>query len=200
LTSTRYIRSAKYTSPTFNGFKVTALYAPGNDQTAAATSTALSVQNNRQVTELGLSYSAGNLNVVYANLQQAKQTNTNGYYGVAGGNYVATNANVLGVNYKFGNLTAYAGMGSGTQVTAASSEVTQSQSRYALKYSAGKVDLIGQYTQVEASGQTQKFTGARADYNLSKTAAAYIGYESYDSGSTAANQLNIVSVGLRKSF
>jgi len=205
LTSTRYTRSAKYTSPNMNGFTVGALYAPGNDQAApvtGATTTALSVLNNRQVTELAANYSKGNLNVSFTNVQQASQTNALGYYQQGTTNVGSTNANVLAANYKFGNLTAYAGMGSGRIITpvAATSETTQSQSRYALKYNAGNIDLIGQYTQTESHGTTAKYTGARIDYNLSKTAAAYLGYESYDSGSTSNNQLNLMSVGLRKSF
>jgi predicted porin len=43
-------------------------------------------------------------------------------------------------------------------------------------------------------------TGLRADYNLSKTAALYIGYESYDNGAATANETTATAIGLRKSF
>jgi len=195
---TRYTRALKYTSPDMNGFTVGVQYAPGNDQTRVNLSTALNIPNNRQATEIGVNYSKGNLNVSYANVQQGAQTNATGYYAVGTASLVATNANVFGANYKFGNLTAYAGAGNGTKFTGAASAVTQSNSRYALKFSMGNADLIGQYTQTESAGVTGKVTGLRADYIMSKTAAAYIGSESYDSGSNT--NMNIVSVGLRKSF
>lgn len=200
LSSTRYVRSAKYTSPDMGGLTVGVLYAPGNDQTAVAATTAISVPNNRQTTEIGLNYSKGNLNASFANIQQAAQTNATGYLATGTGSLVATNANVLGANYKMGNLTAYLGMGSGTRITGSATAVTQSNSRAALKYSMGNIDLIGQYTQTESAGVTTKVTGARADYNLSKTATAYLGYEAFDNGSASTNQLNILAVGLRKSF
>jgi len=206
LTSTRYARSAKYTSPNMGGLTVGVLYAPGNDQSVTVgTTTALTVLNGRQVTEIGVNYSKGDLNVSFTNLQQAAQTNALGYYGSGTANGVATNANVLAANYKIGNLTAYLGMGSGRTISVSSTESTQSQSRGALKYTMGNIDLIGQYTSVEsASSSTNSgkatVTGVRVDYNLSKTGAAYLGYEAYDSGATTANQLNLVSVGLRKSF
>jgi len=200
ISATRYTRSVKYTSPDMNGFTAGVLYAPGNDQTQVATTTALQVPNNRQATEIGVNYSKGNLNVSFANIQQAAQTNATGYYAIGTAAAVSTNANVFGVNYKFGNLTAYLGGGSGTKIGAATTAVTQNNSRYALKYNMGAIDLIGQYTAWDSAGVTSRVTGARADYNFSKTAAAYLGYEAYDSGATSGNQLNILSVGLRKSF
>jgi predicted porin len=50
-------------------------------------------------------------------------------------------------------------------------------------------------------------TGLRADYNLSKTAAVYLGYEKYDTGiaydakaPASTGERTITSLGLRKSF
>jgi len=197
---TRYNRAVKYTSPNVNGFTVGVQYAPGNDQTQTLTSV-LSIPNNRNATEIGVSYSAGNLNVAYANFQQKAQDNVVGFYGTGGvASAASTNFNVLGVNYKFGNLTAYAGWGRGDKKAAATAPATQANSRMALKYTMGNVDVIGQMTQLEAAGVTEKVNGARIDYNLSKTAAAYIGFEQYDNGAASSTTLNLTSVGLRKSF
>lgn len=72
------------------------------------------------------------------------------------------------------------------------------------KFSMGKVDLIGQYTEVRttaASSETKATTtGLRIDYNLSKTAAAYVGIEKHDTGAATGNQMDMVGLGLRKAF
>lgn len=202
--NTRYSRSFKYESPVINGFQFSAQYAPGNDQTNSTTSTPLSIPNNRQGTEIGLKYSVGNLNLAYANVAQAAQTNATGWYVVgAAGPYAATNTNALGANYQMSNITVYAGVMNGNLLAATTIANTASAMRGAIKANFGNVDVMAQYTEVTANtgtsnaNVTQKTTGARIDYNLSKTAAAYIGYEAYDSGASSANQQNLTSIGLR---
>ena len=71
----------------------------------------------------------------------------------------------------------------------------------------GATDLMASYTQQKSTTSDVKatVTGLRADYNFSKTAAAYVGYENWDTGATYANSLTtgtrkIASMGLRKSF
>jgi len=198
--ATRYARAVKYTTPNMNGLSGGIQYAPGNDQTQLTASTALKVPNNRQVTEIGVNYNKGDLNVSLANIQQGAQTNATGYYAASTTSLVSTSANVWGANYKFGNLTGYIGGGSGTKLSGSATTAQADTSRFALKYNAGKVDVIAQYTQQSSAGSTLKITGARADYNLSKTAALYVGYEAVDTGASSANQLNTMSVGMRKSF
>jgi len=201
LSSTRYARSAKYTTPNMNGFTAGVLWAPGNDYSLAApSSAALKVPNNRQVTEIGLNYSKGDLNLSFTNIAQAAQTNGVGFYNTSLTSAVSTSANVIAANYKFGNITGYIGMGSGTKLASATTEVKAETARYALKFNMGNVDLIAQYTQMTSNGSTLKVTGARADYNLSKTTAVYAGYEAVNTGTTALAELNTLSIGLRKSF
>lgn len=200
LAATRYARAVKYTTPVINGFSAGVQYAPGNDQSFSSNSAVLKVPNNRQATEIGLKYSMGNLNVSFANNSQAAQTNNVGYYNNATAALVSTSSNILGANYKFGNLTGYIGMGSGVKMTNLGTEQKADVSRFALKFDIDKVALIGQYTQASSSGSTAKITGARVDYNMSKTAAAYFGYEAIDNGATTANSLNTMAIGIRKSF
>ncbi len=212
---TRYSRSVRYDTPNIAGFTASLVYAPGNDQVPAAATTALSIPNNRKATEFGLSYSAGPLNASFANVRQAAQTNPTGWYSVAYPNAAApadnpakTSVNVLGVNYNLGATTLYAGWNKGDRLAVTSAldgtAVKTKGMRIAAKHTIGAVDLIAQYTtQTSGTGTAElkaKVTGLRADYNLSKTAAVYAGYEKYDTGNATANDRKIASLGLRKSF
>jgi len=199
----RYNRSVSYDSPNFNGFTVSALYAPGNDQPQVAATTALGIPNARETTELGIRYSNGPLNVSFVNIAQTAQTNGTGWY--AGGatplaNAVKTSVNAINGNYKLGATTLYAGYVDGDALAAAKTAIKGY--RVAAKHSIGAVDLIAQYTELKvgATEVKNKVTGLRADYNLSKTAAAYVGYEDNDNGAATANTRKVASVGLRKSF
>jgi len=201
----RYGRSLRYDSPKFNGFGVAVQHAPGNDLDSATDSTALAIPNNRNVTEFGLTYSNGPLNLAYANIAQAKQNNITGFYTPTSSSYpaAATNTNIFSGSYNVGSLTGYATIVNGNGLAATTTALTVNGFRGALKVNMGKVDLIGQYTEMKVNNGVEtisKVTGARVDYNLSKTAAAYLGYESADTGAASANQLNIMSLGVRKSF
>jgi len=208
--TTRTTRSVKYESPTIGGFSFAASYAPGNDQTAPTSgSSALSILNNRAVTEVNLKYSNGPLNVVVANYSQAAQTNATGWYANAthpSGGLPATSSTLIGANYTMGNITVYGGSISGTSNAVTSVANTVSAFRGAVKANFGKVDVMAQYTEVKSNTGTSnadvinKTTGLGLDYSLSKTAVAYARFEQYDSGASSANQMNISSVGIRKSF
>jgi predicted porin len=78
---TRYNRSVRYDSPSFNGITVSALYAPGSDSAAVVTSNAgvaFLVQNARRASEVGVRYAAGPLTVSYAYVAQDTQANPTG--------------------------------------------------------------------------------------------------------------------------
>ena len=206
---TRYNRSARYDSPTIAGFTASVLYAPGGDEVAPAANAALSIPNSRQATELGLAYVNGPLKVSYAYVAQDAQTNATGWYAAGSGttNTSKTNVSMLNANYTMGATTVYAGWNSGDalKATAALAPTATKGYRLAVKHTIGAFDLIGQYTTQDSTTAANvlakaEVTGLRADYNLSKTAAVYLGYEKYDSGAPTANIHKITSVGLRKSF
>ncbi len=211
---TRYSRSARYDSPTIGGFTASVQYAPGNDQTltsstgtatAQSVPVALVIPNARQATEFGLSYAAGPLNVAFANIGQAKSDNKVGFYSGAAAVLVKTSANVLAANYSLGSTTVYALVNKGDALASTTAVVATKGSRVAVKQTMGAIDLMAQYTQQETNGVKAKVTGLRADYNLSKTAAVYAGYEKWDTGAayssnTTTGDRKIASVGLRKSF
>jgi len=203
-------RSVKITSASMNGFSVGILHTPGNDQalasTIAGTTGTLSIPNARALTEFNLNYSKGPLNLGFVNISQPAQTNNSGYFAssTTTGAGAATSTNIYGGNYNVGNITVYGAVFNGQALAAASSPSTIGGWRGGVKFTMGKIDLIGQYNEVRTTASSSETkastTGARVDYNLSKTAAAYLGMEKHDSGATSANQLDMVSVGLRKSF
>jgi len=219
----RFDRAARIDSPVINGFKASALFAPGNDETYIAYNStsdayvARNMPNNRKTTEVGLNYSNGPLNVQFANIQVGAQTYNTGFYGIAASTSgvmavtaaVATKASSLGANYNFGSTTVYAAWWNGDSLASTTANVHVAGNRYAVKQNLGQVDVTLQYTQAvsgSATTTTAKIIGARADYNLSKTAIVYGGYESYDTGialttnGTTSGVRKVTSVGIRKSF
>lgn len=218
--TTRYDRAIKYESPVMNGFTGTYQYAPGNDEVAVVDGStaynyvARSMPNNRQVTEVGFKYSNGPLNAAYVNINTAAQTNRTGWYSVANSsativttlNYVATKMNVLGLNYNLGSTTLYYGYNNGDSNGSTTTLTKLVGQRVGLKRNMGNIDLIAQYTAQKAGTTQAKVTGIRADFNLSKTAKTYLGYENWDTGSVATDystlvgQRKIISAGIQKSF
>ncbi len=221
--NTRYNRSFRYDTPSMNGFTASVLYAPGNDQAqltttagsaAAAVPQALLIPNARQFTEIGLRYDNGPLSVAAVNIASKAQTNAGGFY-VAGTNVagVKTSVSMINASYNLGATTLYVGMHDGDQyaLTSTSAAIPTKGNRFGIKHTVGAVDLMAMSsTQKDTTSETKRtVTGFRVDYNFSKTSAAYLGYEKYDSGaaySNASSTLNltgtrtITSMGLRKSF
>lgn len=222
--TTRYSRSVRYDSPVMNGLSVSALHAPGGDgvntstdkNTAiASNTTGLGEPNARKATEFSLNYSNGPLNVRLASVNFAAQDNPTGYYGVGVANQKSATTSMIGANYTFGATTVYAGYTTGDQIvgsTGANSGTTVKATRLAVKQAMGTFDVTVQTqnlivtTAAGVDGPTQTLVGARVDYNLSKTAVAYLGYQrldtaaAYNAATFAGGDLSTVSVGLRKSF
>jgi predicted porin len=195
----RYNRSVRYDSPSMNGFTVSALYAPGNDQTQVTATTALGIPNAREVTELGLSYANGPLKISFANIAQAAQTNGTGWYAATAVTAPAnakTSMNMIAANYKVGATTVFALVNNGDTSVNTKAEGY----RVGLRQDIGAMALMASHTSLKTAGVEATVTGLRGDYNLSKTAAAYIGLEKHDTGAATANKRDVVAVGMRKSF
>jgi predicted porin len=199
---TRYNRSVRYDSPVMGGFQVAVLYAAGNDQPAAGT-TAQQIPNNRQATEIGLRYAAGPLTLAYANVAQGAQTNATGWYSSATlVNAAKTSANVFSASYNMGATTLHAGMNDGNRLAAGTGGVAVDSkgSNIGITHNMGAIGLMAGMRSQKVGTVESKVTGLRADYNFSKTTAAYVGYEKYDNGAASANETTATSIGLRKSF
>jgi predicted porin len=191
------------------------------------------IPNARKSTELGLRYDNGPLSVSYANIVQADQINATGFYANASNSKaVKTSANLLNASYNLGATTLYAGWNNGDRLgvigsasATATTNVPSKGSRFGIKHTMGNIDLIAQQTIQQALGVTgissttagaagystdtlkAKVTGFRADYNMSKTAAVYVGYEKYDTGAayaasalTSTGDRSLTSIGLKKQF
>ena len=189
----RHARSVRYDSPAFSGLTVSVLKAQGADAAVMQPSIAAPnevVKAAADVTEMGVAYSNGPLNINLANVKNASYTTAK-----------ARAATTLGANYNLGMTTVYAGMTTGKLLTDATAVAKQKGSSIGVKHTMGKIDLLANMSQRKDTNQTstQKTTGLRADYNFSKTTATYLGYES-SKGITAANDFKVVSIGLKKSF
>ena len=223
---TRYSRSVRYDSPSFNGITLSALYAPGNDLAVLRVSNvaaAVLIPNARQATEFGLRYAAGPMTVSYAYVAQAAQANPTGWYSGTAQTLDKTAVSMLNASYVMGNTALSAGWNNGDRLASFgatdATAVDTNGYRLGIRHTMGNIDLLASYTRQTANSGgttgartdvTAKVIGLRADYNFSKTAAAYVGYENWDTGAAyseaaAASALTtgtrkIVSIGLRKSF
>jgi predicted porin len=196
----RYSRSVRYDSPAINGITVSALYAPGADATVsgAADVTGAATADviggvSRQVTELGLAYSAGPLAVSFANVSRAAQAAN-----------VKTSSNILSARYTLGATVISAGMNNGDSLASTTAKTKTKGSRVGVAHTMDAVTVMASYATQKSGVVTEKVTGLRADYALSKTAAVYAGYESYNTGvaesSAITGKRTTMSLGLRKSF
>jgi predicted porin len=205
----------------------TSTTSPTSGAVTPAVPVANLIPNARQATEIGLRYDNGPLSVSYVNIAQANQVNTTGWYAnTAGTASKKTSMNYLNAAYTMGNTKLFAGWNDGdrlAQTSAANTAATNSKGyRVGVKQTMGQIDLMAQYSTQEAVGVTgvvsnasvtsttplkASVAGLRADYNFSKTAAVYAGYEKYDTGiaynATApatTGTRDIVSIGLKKQF
>jgi len=207
---TRYNRSVRYDSPVMGGFQVAVLYAAGNDQPSQPASslangglTAQQIPNGRQATEIGLRYAAGPLTLAYANVAQGAQTNGTGFFTTGTGAGAAkTSANVFSASYTMGATTLHAGMNDGNRLAAGTGGVAVDSkgSNIGITHNIGAIGLMANMRNQKVGTVESKVSGLRADYNFSKTTAAYVGYEKYDNGAASANETTAASIGLRKSF
>lgn len=204
----RFNRSLRYDTPAVNGFRASLTYAPGNDDAAAATTTA-TTPVGQQITDLGLTYSMGPLNVALSSLQRSAQTQGST---INANTSVKSTYNTISANYTMGALRVFAGYGDGDKssqapatvnIVATTGGLDTKVTRVGASYVMGAVTLLGQYATAEiGTGANNKrtATGLRADYALSKRTVAYGAYEAFDSGLTTANKINTMAVGVRHSF
>jgi len=191
---TRYNRSVRYDSNNMAGWTVSVLHAPGAEAlvTGVTAPSATDAMKIRKATELGLTYANGPLAVMLVNVSQA-----------ANASYAKSSSTVLGGQYNLGATTLYAAYIDGELLANTAGSATKATAtRLAVKHTIGAVDLMASVQDAKATvaGTKQKTTGLRADYNLSKTAAVYAGYEDYDDKIAGYGNRKLTSFGLRKSF
>jgi predicted porin len=210
-TSARIVRHEKtmmYTTPDFGGFKATAEYAFGNDNSTTPTS------NSNTNTTVSLQYGKNDLNAIYAYSNEKAPSN-----GAAGATAAIGTTppvvlpagtdvtwNILAASYKMNALTIMGGLTS-TKHNASVALEDSSSWNIAAKYSVGaKVDLLGNYL-VRTSNITgtpnATLVGLGVNYNLDTQTSLYARYEGLSFtavGATASQNQNIWAGGIRYQF
>lgn len=244
--STRYNRAIKWESNVYNGISGSVYYAPGMTPSGTQNIAYAGLPFQRKVVEVGLAYANGPLSASFINVATGSSdaasavgtvtplTNT-----VAVG---STSSNILTAKYEMGASTFYAGYNKGQTLGTAESTsglyytpalaagLDTTGTRLGYKYTVGEWDFIASTAKQKIATAapataylTRKVVGFRVVNNLSKTTAAYVGYEGYNTGtdlaqvgvdtntqaqngSTAAaggangGKYTVVSVGIKKSF
>lgn len=224
---TRFNNAVEYTTPSFSGLTARLLYVPKVDNTGAgntdnATVGTLAGANRAGVTDLGLAYKNGPLNMAFSQQQHkfgAQAVNALVIPGVssnaANGDYKLT---TLAANYTMGPATVYAAYWTEKQATVAANTVAVDVKAYMLgaKYVIGAIDLLASYGNRDdkstvnvgtgVANVDRKIMGLGANYNLSKRTALWARYEDRDANTnssadtSAAGKTKTTAVGVRHTF
>ena len=167
---TRFNGAVRYISPAFNGFSGSLLVVPKGAS-----------DNVQAVTDFGLKYANGPLNVMYAN-QEVKQYGaaaTSFTTGTAAGLTTGTSnkLNILSANYVIGAGAVYGGYWTEKQNTATAVDARG----YMLggKYTMGATTLLASFGRNDdrtTANADKKIYGLGADYALSKRTSLYAVY------------------------
>jgi predicted porin len=207
---TRFNGAIEYTTPSFSGLTARLYAVPKNDNSTTSTS------NNAGVTDLGLAYNNGPLNVAFSS--QTIKTGTkglsdlvvpaNGFGALAAGESGKLQQNTLAANYNFGAATVYAAYWT-TKVTSAdtvssSTDLKRQGTMLGAKYAVSNtVDLMASYgkTADKIGEADAKIFGLGADYKLSARTALYARYADLDTATNAANKgSKTTAIGVRHTF
>jgi predicted porin len=187
---TRFNNAIRLETASFSGFSGSYLFVPkvnavgGN---VTSTTAASNVATNREgVSEFGLKYSNGPLNVAYAN--QKVSQGSEGVVDAQGNLGVATLAankenklSILSANYTIGAAKLFGATWTEKQDT--STAVNTSGRMVGASYVMGATTLfasMGSSNDKTTANVDKKVSGIGADYALSKRTNAYVRYESRD--------------------
>ena len=113
--------------------------------------------------------------------------------------------NLLGASYQvLPALKLHAGFGKSS--ASATTIANSSSVQYGVTYVVGKFDILAQVAKVDDKNTTaydRKMTGLGVNYNFSKTARAYVRYDSlnYDTAAAASgSEIKRTAIGISKSF
>jgi len=193
---TRFNGAVRYESPVFSGFSASVLAVPkANDA------------SGESVTDIGLKYNNGPLNVVYAS-QKVKAAGTAATNSFLPGGLTADTSNklnTLAANYTFGAATVYGAYWTekqGTTTDAAGQMI-------GAKYVIGATTLMasfGKNNDKTTNNVDKKIAGIGADYALSKRTALYARFDTRDANTNSATAdatngtVKRTAVGVRHSW
>jgi predicted porin len=205
----RIANTVQYSSPVFNGLSLHVGVTPQNNNATADAGRG----NTVGVNEYALRYTNGPVDAMYTSVKYKIGSNgiSQTTLSAAGAATITSltvqdsTQNLLGVSYKvLPALTLNAGLGN---FESSANNYKGSSKSFGGTYTMGKVDILAQMAKVDDTSSTnidRKMTGLGVNYNFSKTARAYVRYDSIDFGSnaaaTAGSAQKRTAVGISKSF
>ncbi len=210
----RINNTIQYVSPMFSGFSAGFSYTPQNNNVPTANNSGTG--NTVGVNEYVLNYANGPVKVAFDSVKYTVGSNGTGQTTGVTTNTVAAASvtlaggltsthNLLAASYAvLPELTVNVGFGS----FSSSDNLSKGNSTQAgATYVIGAVDLLAVYAKVNdssASNIDRKMFGLGANYNFSKTARAYVRYDSINYASNQAayvgSELKRTAVGFSKAF
>jgi len=192
----RIANTVQYSSPSFSGLTVHVGYTQKNSNGGTGTDTV-------GVTEGALRYTAGPVDAMLSTIKY-----TVGSTAPMNGSLTAnsdTTQNLLGAAFTvMPGLKLHAGVGSYSSST---NVFKGSSQQFGVTYTTGAFDLMAQMASVDDKSTTdidRKMTGIGINYNLSKTARAYVRYDNINlndnAAATTGSKLNRYAIGVSKSF
>ena len=197
----RQANTVKYISPSFNGFVVSYSMAPANSNSGTSTVDTVGV------TELAGRYDNGPLTVMYTQLKYTVGDNTAPAYGGLAASKDNTHS-LLGASYQvLPAVKLHAGYGGSTS---SDSTIANSKSQqYGVTWNATQViDVMAQKAK-NSDGNTTAYNrsmmGLGIDYKFSKTARAYLRWDSLKladgaASVTAGDTIKRSAIGISTSF
>ncbi len=212
---TRFNNAIRYESPVFNGLSGSVLYVPQNNVAGGTVTTddSTAKSTNRQgVSEYGLKYTNGALNVAYANQKiEAGDLGTVALVSNTGATALDANKSnklsILSANYTIGATKVFAATWTEKQDT--STAVDTSGRMIGVSYNMGATTLLasmGSSNDKTTANVDKKVRGIGADYALSKRTNAYVRYESRDANKNSSTDdstngtTKVTAVGIRHTF
>jgi len=192
----RIANTVQYSSPAMNGFSAHLGSTFKNSNAGTGTDTV-------GVTEYALRYTNGPVDAMYTSIQYKVGDTAPANGSITAG--ISSKQNLLGASYAvLPTLKLHAGFGSNTS----SNDVFKGTStQMGATYTMGAFTLMGQTAKFDDTSSTnvdRKMIGLGLDYNLSKTARAYVRYDSLNLGSNVAvaagSEVTRTAVGISKSF
>jgi predicted porin len=217
---TRFNGAVEFTSPSFNGVTARALFVPKVDNSEAGSTNNATVStipgvNRAGVTDFGLAYNQGPLNIAVAQQQHSYGANTvNGL--VTPGSNAALNdkykLTTMAANYTIGAATFYAANWT-EKATATTTTYTAGYdikgNMFGAKYVMGAVTVMasmGKSNDATSVNIDRSVTGLGADYALSKRTNLWARYENRDANKNSVTDdasngsTKTMAAGVRHTF
>lgn len=207
----RQVNTVKYVSPTIQGFTVAIGQALKNDSGATAAVSTVGV------TDMSIRYANGPLNVMYATLKYTVGSDTTFNGGKLTDQTAGLTAN--STNTQSALAASYAVMptlkvsfATGGSKASTDSIANSKFTQYGAVYTMGQIDIMAQMATVDNKNAAtatvtgdRKMTGLGLNYNLSKTARAYVRYDNIKladgaATATAGSEIKRTAIGISKSF